>query len=81
MVLDALAAMADAVWLYDPTAHRLLRHLHENIRADTGLQDFVGGAPLNLFSRGFSDDLPVVVEVIDTAEKLDGWLEALEGLR
>ena len=48
MVLDTYAAMADGVWLHDPTAHRLLRHLREDIRADTGLQDFVGGAPLNL---------------------------------
>lgn len=48
MVLDTYAAMADGVWLYDPQAHRLLRHSREDIRADTGLQDFVGGAPLNL---------------------------------
>jgi uncharacterized protein len=31
--------------------------------------------------HGFSYDLPVVVEVIDTAEKIDGWLGTLEGLR
>ena len=48
MVLDTYAAMADGVWIYDPKAHRLRRHLHDDIRADTGLQDFVGSAPLNL---------------------------------
>jgi hypothetical protein len=31
--------------------------------------------------RGFSYDLPVVIEVIDAAEKIDGWLATLEGLR
>ncbi len=48
MVIDIYAAMADGVWLYDPTAHRLLPHLPGDIRAGTGSQDFVGTAPLNL---------------------------------
>jgi nitroreductase len=48
MVIDVFAAMADGVWLYDPTGHRLLPHLKTDIRAQTGVQDFVGGAPLNL---------------------------------
>ena len=48
MVIDVYAAMADAVWLYEPKGHRLLRHLPRDIRADTGLQDFVATAPLNL---------------------------------
>ncbi len=30
--------------------------------------------------RGFSYDLPIVVEVIDTADKIDGWLGILESL-
>jgi nitroreductase len=47
-VIDIYAAMAGGVWLYDPGAHRLLPHLPGDIRADTGLQDFVGAAPLNL---------------------------------
>ncbi len=48
MVIDRYAAMADGVWLYDPASHRLLPHLTTDIRAQTGTQDFVGHAPLNL---------------------------------
>ena len=48
MVIDVYAAMADGVWLYDPKAHLLRKHLDADIRAATGQQDFVGGAPLNL---------------------------------
>jgi len=48
MVIDIYAAMADGVWAYDPKTHALLPHLAEDIRAQTGLQDFVGTAPLNL---------------------------------
>ena len=48
MVIDIYAAMADGVWLYDPSSHRLVPHLSGDFRADTGLQDFVGAAPLNL---------------------------------
>jgi hypothetical protein len=48
MVIDVYAAMADGVWLYDPHAHALAPHLSVDIRADTGRQDFVGTAPLNL---------------------------------
>ena len=48
MVIDIYAAMADGVWLYEPKAHKLLPHLNGDIRADTGTQDFVAKAPLNL---------------------------------
>ena len=48
MVIDIYAAMADGVWLYEPKAHSLLPYLKGDIRAQTGLQDFVGTAPLNL---------------------------------
>jgi nitroreductase len=48
MVIDVYAAMADGVWLYDPKRHVLLMHLRTDIRAQTGLQDFVATAPLNL---------------------------------
>jgi len=48
MVIDVYAAMADGVWLYDPAAHALRPHLGADIRAQTGTQDFVGTAPLNL---------------------------------
>ncbi len=48
MVIDVYAATADGVWLYEPKRHALLPHLRADIRAQTGLQDFVGTAPLNL---------------------------------
>jgi nitroreductase len=48
MVIDVYAAMEDGVWLYEPKTHTLQPHLADDIRAATGLQDFVGTAPLNL---------------------------------
>lgn len=48
MVIDVYLAMADGVWLYEPKEHALMPHLREDIRAQTGLQDFVATAPLNL---------------------------------
>ena len=48
MVMDLYVAMADGVWTYDPKSHALQRHMTEDIRALTGLQDFVATAPLNL---------------------------------
>jgi nitroreductase len=48
MVVDVYAAMADGVWLYDPKRHALVPHLATDLRALTGMQDFVGTAPLNL---------------------------------
>jgi len=48
MVIDVYAAMADGVWLYEPKRQVLLPHLRADIRAQTGLQDFVANAPLNL---------------------------------
>jgi len=48
MVIDVYAAMADAVWLYEPKSHTLVQHRRGDIRAQTGLQDFVATAPLNL---------------------------------
>jgi len=48
MVIDVYASMVDGVWRYDPAKHQLVLHMAEDIRADTGLQDFVAGAPLNL---------------------------------
>ena len=48
MVIDVYAAMADGLWLYDPKRHVLLRQSDADIRAQTGQQDFVGSAPLNL---------------------------------
>lgn len=48
MVIDVYAAMADGLWLYDPKRHVLVRRSDADIRAQTGQQDFVGSAPLNL---------------------------------
>ena len=48
MVIDVYAALPDGVWLYEPERHCLKRYLHDDIRAQTGLQDFVATAPLNL---------------------------------
>jgi nitroreductase len=48
MVMDIYVALADGVWIYEPKAHTLLPHLQADIRAQTGLQDFVASAPLNL---------------------------------
>jgi Nitroreductase family len=48
MVIDVYAAMADGVWLYEPSRHALVHHQNADIRAATGLQDFVATAPLNL---------------------------------
>ncbi len=45
---DIFAVMAEGTWRYDPIAHRLLPHLAADIRAQTGVQDFVGSAPLDL---------------------------------
>src|SRR5664280_1263371 len=48
MVIDIYLAMADGVWVYEPKSHKLLPYMKEDFRAQTGLQDFVGTAPLNL---------------------------------
>jgi nitroreductase len=48
MVIDVYVAKSDGVWLYEPQAHALQRYLAEDIRAQTGLQDFVAEAAVNL---------------------------------
>ena len=48
MVIDVYAVTADGVWLYDPMAHALSLHSRSDLRARTGVQDFVAVAPLNL---------------------------------
>lgn len=61
MVMDVYLAMADGVWLYDPAAHALSACTSEDIRAATGLQDFVAVAPLNLIYVAHGDrmgDIP-----------------------
>lgn len=48
MVMDIYLAMTNGVWMYEPKAHALLPYMKDDIRAATGLQDFVATAPLNL---------------------------------
>jgi len=48
MVIDVYLTMADGVWLYEPKTHTLLPYMNKDLRAMTGLQDFVATAPLNL---------------------------------
>jgi nitroreductase len=48
MVIDVYVVQADGVWLYEPKTHSLLPHLKDDLRALTGLQDFVASAPLEL---------------------------------
>jgi nitroreductase len=45
---DIFTVMADGAWRYDPIAHRLAPQLAADVRAQTGVQDFVGSAPLDL---------------------------------
>lgn len=46
--ITAFAVMAEGAFRYDPAGHRLLRVAAQDLRSLTGLQDFVGSAPLNL---------------------------------
>lgn len=48
MVIDVYVAMADGVWIYAPGQHELLPYLATDIRATTGLQEFVNEAPAEL---------------------------------
>jgi hypothetical protein len=41
-------AAADGVWLYDPRRHRLTQVIPDDVRVQTGVQDFVATAPLTL---------------------------------
>ena len=50
MVIDVFAVMANGTWFYDPQRHALVPHLPDDLRAKTGLQEFVASAPLNLVS-------------------------------
>jgi len=48
MDAEILVAAADGAWSYDAKAHRLTQVLADDIRAETGVQDFVGTAPIDL---------------------------------
>jgi SagB-type dehydrogenase family enzyme len=46
--VDIYVALPEGLYVYDAKAHRLVPILAEDVRAATGGQDFVKGAPLNL---------------------------------
>jgi SagB-type dehydrogenase family enzyme len=46
--IDVYVATARGLYVYDATAHALRKRLEQDIRARTGLQDFVAEAPVNL---------------------------------
>ncbi len=57
--IDVFVALADGTFRYDARSHALQRVVGDDLRAATGMQDFVGTAPLNL------------VYVADTAKMID----------
>ncbi len=46
--IDVYAALPDALYSYDPASHALTLAVARDLRAMTGVQDYVGSAPLNL---------------------------------
>ena len=46
--IDIYVAMENGLYLYDPTQHILILVLNMDIRKETGKQDFVAEAPVNL---------------------------------
>ncbi len=49
MDIDIYLAMANGVWIYDPKANRISRHMQDDVRSETTTgQDYVKTAPLNL---------------------------------
>jgi len=62
--IDIYAAMPEGLYLYDPAGNILKLILKEDVRPDTGKQDFVKEVPLNLiyvadlskFKRGTDED-------------------------
>jgi nitroreductase len=48
VIIDIYVAMADGVWLYAPNEHELRPQVPGDLRVQTGMQDFVATAPINL---------------------------------
>ncbi len=46
--IDIYVARGDGLHVYDSTLHGLRHVLRQDLRAATGIQDFVGAAPINL---------------------------------
>lgn len=55
LLIDLYVATAEGVWLYEPKSHSLLAYQNQDIRSDTGSQDFVASAPLNLIYVAHGD--------------------------
>ncbi len=62
MVIDLYLAMADGVWIYEPKTHALLPCIKEDIRKETGMQDFVASAPLELIYVAHGERMDVAAE-------------------
>jgi uncharacterized protein len=50
------------------------------VTVSRGIAGYGRSALLHDVFRGFSRDLPVVVEIVDTPEKIDAWLPVIQGL-
>jgi len=46
--IDVFVALSSGLYLYEPSAHKLIQISNKDIRGLTGSQDFVAAAPLNL---------------------------------
>jgi len=62
MVIDLYLATPDGVWLYEPKTHALLSCIDADIRAETGTQDFVAAAPLELLYVAHGERMDVPAE-------------------
>jgi len=70
MDIDLYLAMASGVWLYDPKAHRLSRHMPDDLRGETTTgQDFVKTAPVNII---YVSDAARMGKVSDADRMLNG---------
>lgn len=60
-LIEIYAAMADGVWIYEPSTHSLRAHLATDIRSQTSMEEFAGQAPLELIyvaRRTLMKDVP-----------------------
>lgn len=70
MDIDLYLAMANGVWIYEPKAHRLSRHMPDDLRGETTLgQDYVKTAPLNIV---YVSDAARMGKVSDADRVLNG---------
>jgi nitroreductase len=69
---ELFLATAEGVWHYDAPTHRLLPRLSRDIRAETGHQEFVGVAPVELIYVASGERLQAAAgeDVVSPADKL-----------